>query len=76
MLEVVIILAIVDVSLSLLLAIKAKEKEIGFERTLNLSIILSPIVGMFFVMMSKRKNHKRVRNKTRCLINLNINNDF
>jgi hypothetical protein len=63
MLELIIILGIVDISLSFLLALKGKDKKIGFQRTLVLSLILTPIVGMIFVMMSARKFPKRVRDK-------------
>jgi hypothetical protein len=58
-----IILGIVYVSLCLLLALKGKEKMIDFDKTLVLSLILTPLVGMIFVMLSKRKFIKRVRDK-------------
>ena len=56
-----IIALLVWVALSFLLAFKAKGKKIGFEKALILSLILSPLVGMVFIMMSEKTYPKRVR---------------
>jgi hypothetical protein len=56
-----IVLAIVWVTLGFLLAIKGKEKKIGFYKTLIISILLTPLVAIFFVMASHKKLPKRIR---------------
>lgn len=57
------IIVLVWLFLSCLLALKGKEKGLGFGFTILISLLLTPFAGMFFVMMSKRKYPKRVRDK-------------
>jgi hypothetical protein len=51
------------VALGLLLAMEGKKKKIGFFPTFLLSILLTPLVSIFFVMFSKRSYPRRTRKK-------------
>ncbi len=53
----------VYITLALLLAMEGRRKKIGFFPTFLLSILLTPIVSVFFVMFSKRSFPKRTRAK-------------
>ncbi len=59
----ILTICVVYVFLSLMLALKGKEKGLGFMNTILISLLLTPLAGMIFVMMSKRKYPKRVRDK-------------
>ena len=58
-----LVIPLIWLFLSLLLAYKGKDKKIGFSKALVLSLILTPIVGIIFVMKSPKKYPRRVRPK-------------
>ena len=65
--EALVIILFVNSFLSLLLAYKGKEKKIGFNKTLIISMLLSAIAGLIVVMSSPTKVIKRVRPKDKAI---------
>lgn len=59
------IIIVVWAALSIIVAVAAKPKRIGFWGALLISVLLSPVVGFIIVSLSQRKDKEDVSEKFR-----------